>query len=174
MTYNSYDSDNAIIMKTNDTTRPGFTLLEVSLVIGVLAVILTMTLAVSKSAIGRAGLRAAENIVVQGIRRAQTMSQNNVGGSTYGVYINEGTDVVVFSGATYATRSSAHDQEFEINENITFSGTLYDKMTTGSNGIVFERLTGDPTPANYSGTIILTLIEETKTLTVNGKGVIER
>jgi prepilin-type N-terminal cleavage/methylation domain-containing protein len=170
--------------------RPGFTILEIAIVITILSILLTMTLFVSFDAISRTGLRSAENVVVQMMRRAQTQSQNNVSGSQWGVYICEGNPVqsacsgkaaiVTYERDEFDTQD-ADDSVFEINPNIVFTGTLYDKIRNSTEGggsddkgITFTRFTGDPLKPTFSGTIIMTLNDEVRTVSVNGKGIVER
>jgi prepilin-type N-terminal cleavage/methylation domain-containing protein len=158
-------------------TKNGFTLLEISLTIGILAIMLSLSLAISSGAVQRSSLRSGENTVIQAVRRAQTLSQNSVGGSKYGVFLQTGS-VIVFSGSTFASRDSSVDQIYEINESISPDGDLYLKMKDISEGpakgLVFEQLTGNPLPSNFSGTIILRVGNEIKKMHINGKGVIER
>jgi type II secretory pathway pseudopilin PulG len=152
--------------------RNGFTLFEVALTIGILSIMLSLSLVIASGAVQRASLRSAENTVIQAFRRAQTLSQNAIGGSQYGVFLQTGS-VVVFSGATFANRKGT-DQIYEINENIAIDGGLYLKMKNVNTGLVFERLTGNPSPSSFSGAIILRMGDETKNIHMNGKGVIER
>ena len=47
-------------------------------------------------------------------------------------------------------------------------------MKNADTGLVFMRFTGNPTPSNFSGAIILRMANENKTVTVNGKGTVGR
>ena len=153
--------------------------MEVMLVIGLLSVLLTIAIAIAFNSIGRSNLRSASTTIIQSVRRAQTLSQNNVDNKQWGIQIIEGSSVVIFSGTNYSTRNTADDNVYLINDNITFSGTLYDKMVqTPPNpdgaGLAFLQLTGETTPSDFSGTIILTMSEENQSITVNGVGMAER
>jgi len=155
------------------------TLLEVMLVIGLLSALLTISIAIAFNSIGRSNLRSAATTIVQSVRRAQTLSQNNVNSKQWGIQILDGSSVVIFSGTDYSSRDTADDNIYFINDNITFSGTLYDKMVaTPPNpdgaGLVFLQLTGETFPGNFSGTIILTMAGETQKVAINGAGMVER
>src|SRR3989344_2596368 len=100
------------------TLRAGFTILEVVLVIAILGVMLTLTLILSTNAIGKSTLRSTENVLVQSIRRAQTLSQQNVGRAAHGVYIDTGSSIIIFSGAAFSGRNPAYDQVFELHPNV--------------------------------------------------------
>jgi prepilin-type N-terminal cleavage/methylation domain-containing protein len=169
-------------------TRPGFTLLEVTLVIGILAIMLSLTLVISYNAITSSSLRAAENILVQMIRRAQTLSQNNIDGSQWGVYICDAASlsvecssapevgIVLYSRATFTAFNAATDQLFEFNPQIVLSGSLYDSMSANPSykGITFAKFTGDPVESGwFPGTIIMTRNEEARSLTINIRGVVD-
>jgi prepilin-type N-terminal cleavage/methylation domain-containing protein len=159
--------------------RHGMTLLEVLIVVSLISVLLTISIAIAYNSIGRSNLRSGVTTVIQSIRRAQTLSQNNVDAKQWGIQILEGTSVVIFSGSNYSTRNVADDNVYFINDNITFSGVLYDKMTaTPPNpdgaGLVFVQLTGATSPSDFSGSIVLTMANESQSVTVNGLGVVER
>jgi len=155
--------------------RPGFTLLEFFLTIAIFAVLLSITVVISFNAIARTNLRSSENALQQFIRRAQTQSQQNIEGKQWGVQIDTvGQQLVLFSGDSFATLDET-DATFDVNENIIFSGSLYEKMQVApGNGLVFERFTGDPVESTFSGIIIMTMLGSTRDITVNGRGVVER
>ena len=170
--------------------HPGFTLLEVTLVVGILAIMLSLTLVVSFNAITSTSLRAAENLLVQTMRRAQTLSQNNINGSQWGVYIcdakrlDEGTEcdltestaIVLYERDTF-TELVADDQLYEFNPQIVFSdppSPLYDLMSGGGfPGLTFERFTGDPLDPDFIGQIVMTRNAESRVVTVNERGIVD-
>jgi prepilin-type N-terminal cleavage/methylation domain-containing protein len=169
-------------------SRRGFTLLEIALTIGILTIILALTLTVSMNAVGRSALQSAENVLVQTLRRAQTLAQQNVQESSWGVYICPGavppptgcddspSSVILYgrAGSTaYTNYSGATDQSFEINRTITVSGTLYNLMIATQKGLTFARLTGEPAESGFAGTIVLTMNDASRTITVTAKGVVE-
>lgn len=155
-------------------TRPGFTLVELFLTITIFSILLTITLAISFNAIARMNLRSSQTALIQLLRRAQTQSQQNIRGKQWGLQVDAPSrSIVLFSGNTYTTQDSIV-AVFPVNENIVFSGTLYNKISQSpAKGLVFKRFTGDPVEKSFSGTIILKMFGNTRSVTVNGKGVVE-
>lgn len=155
--------------------RSGFTILELFLTIGIFAILLTITISISFNAIARMNLRSSETALIQLVRRAQTQSQQNVKGKQWGLHVDDaGNSIILFSGNTYTTQDGI-GATFAVNENIAFSGTLYGKMIAApAKGLVFKRFTGDPVEPRFSGTIIMNMFGNTRAVTVNGKGVVER
>ncbi|MEK7137406.1 MAG: prepilin-type N-terminal cleavage/methylation domain-containing protein [Patescibacteria group bacterium] len=177
-------------------SRRGFTLLEIALTIGILTILLALTLTVSMNAIGRSALQSAENVLVQTLRRAQTLSQQNVQELNWGVYLcpsvttpgcaSAPSSVILFQRtppATFGAYNAGTDQSFEISSTITVSGTLYTQMTVTDStvtplspppeGLVFQRLLGKPFDPTFYGTIVLSMNDESRTITVTAKGVVE-
>ena len=169
-------------MRKRTNERSGFTLMEVSLTVGILVILLTVTLSISQNVLRRSGLRMAENVIIQTLRRAQVLSQNNVDGSRWGVYICSGEPVatgctgrasIVLYKRDDFENQIADDQTFEINPNIEFKGSLFDLMKgdTPPKGITFQRFTGEPT---FDGSITFEVGSEIRKVTMNNKGVVER
>lgn len=155
--------------------RPGFTILELFLTMIIFSILLTITIAISFNAIARMNLRSSETALMQLIRRAQTQAQQNVKGKQWGLHVDDaGNSIILFSGNTYTTQDGI-GATFAVNENITFAGTLYSKMIAApAKGIVFKRFTGDPVEPRFSGTIIMSMFGSIRSVTVNGRGVVER
>jgi len=155
--------------------RPGFTILELFLTIGIFSILLTITISISFNAIARMNLRSSETALIQLIRRAQTQSQQNVKGKQWGLHVDSaGNQILLFSGDTYTTQNGI-GATFAVNENIDFSGTLYNKMIAApAKGLVFKRFSGDPVEPRFSGTIIMNMFGGERSVTVNGRGVVER
>ena len=174
-------------MRKRTNERSGFTLMEISLTVGILVILLTVTLSISQNALRRSGLRTAENVIIQTLRRAQVLSQNNVDGFQWGVYICSGEPVVtecigrasiVLYKRDEFVSQIADDQTFEINPNIVFSGDLFALMiyddpdkTDDPKGVTFQRFTGEPT---FDGSITFEVGSEIRKVTMNNKGVVER
>lgn len=155
--------------------RPAFTILELFLAMGIFAILLTITVSISFNAIARMNLRSSETALLQLLRRAQTQSQQNVKGKQWGIHVESTSDqILLFSGDTYTTQDGI-GALFGVNENIDFSGTLYSKMIAApAKGLVFKRYTGDPVEPRFSGTIIMTMFGNARTVTVNGRGAVGR
>jgi len=155
--------------------RPGFTLLEFFLAIAIFSVLITLSIVVSFNAIARTNLRTSQNTLSQMIRRAQTQSQQNAEGKQWGVHVDDAANtILLFSGNNYTTRDEI-TASFEVNENIEFSGTLYEKIISPpAKGLVFKRFSGDPLEPRFSGSVVLEMLGATRSISVNGRGVVQK
>lgn len=129
-----------------------------------------------KTALTRAGSDSLEAALAQATTRARVGSQ----GTSWGVYLAYDdttripTQVVVFSGSSYATRNTTHDIIYPLSSsplitNATLQGA---QMSTGNDHeIVFAALSGATT---QYGTITLTHANQTVTLTVSPTGIVSR
>ncbi|OGY44746.1 MAG: hypothetical protein A3B89_01420 [Candidatus Buchananbacteria bacterium RIFCSPHIGHO2_02_FULL_40_13] len=137
----------------------GFTLLEMLLSIAVIAIIAGIGVPVYQSFQVRNDLDLAVNTVAQSLRRAQLLSQAVEGDMTWGVYVGN-NKITIFKGASYFSRDIGFDEVFDLAKTITPSG---------NQEIIFNKFTGWP---QSSGTLILTTINDSKTITINAKGLV--
>lgn len=138
----------------------GFSLLEISMAIAILAIIVGLGMPIFNNFKIKNDLDNARNTIVYSLRRAQGLSQVMEEDDTWGVYIESGK-VVLFKGSTYAGRNTDYDEEN------TILGSL---QISGINEIVFDKLTGLP---QTTGDINLTSnANETSIITVNSKGMV--
>lgn len=139
--------------------KTGFTLLEILLSISVIAIITGIGIPIYQSFQVRNDLDLAVNTVSQSLRRAQILSQAVEGDSAWGVYVGE-NKIVIFKGSGYAAREAGFDEEFDL------AGTI---TPSGDQEIIFNKFTGWPTNASA---LVLTTVNETKTITINSKGLV--
>lgn len=139
--------------------KKGFTLVEILLSIAVMTAIAAFSFPIYQSFQSRNELEIASNTVAQSLRRAQVLSQVMEGDSSWGVKIQSGS-VVVFKGASYATRDAAYDESFDFSTQIA---------GTGVGEVVFSKLEGVP---GTTGTITLSsaVNNESRALVINAKG----
>jgi prepilin-type N-terminal cleavage/methylation domain-containing protein len=137
----------------------GFTLLEVLLSIALIAILSGIGVPIYQSFQNRNDLDIAATTIAQSIRRAQILSQAVDGDVAWGVYVSGG-NIVIFRGASYATRDSIYDEIFDLSTTITPSGI---------SEINFDKLTG---VTQDSGTLILTNFNDSRTITINEKGMV--
>jgi len=138
----------------------GFTLLEVLLSIACIAIIAGISIPVYQSFQNRNDLDIAGTTIAQSLRRAQILSQSSDGDTTSGVKILS-PNIIVFRGASYSGRDTTQDETFTFPTSIT---------PTGINEIIFSKTFGIP---STTGTITLTSnINETRTITINAKGMV--
>src|SRR3989344_643600 len=115
--------------------RQGFTILEMTLVIGILVILVALTMVLSVNAIGRSSLTSAESVIVQTMRRAHTLAQNNVENSQWGIYLCPGPtvptecattppaaaahpSVILFKRSAFTAYNAVTDQAFEIHPDL--------------------------------------------------------
>jgi prepilin-type N-terminal cleavage/methylation domain-containing protein len=137
----------------------GFTLLEVSLAVSLIAILSVIILPVSLSLYGRNALHVDLEQVSETLRRAQLLAVASNGDSRWGIFLSTGM-LTLFQGESYASRVSANDETVALVSRLSPSS-----MTE----IVFSKIIGEP---NGTGSIILMNdYNETRTLTINAKGV---
>ncbi|MEN9881423.1 MAG: hypothetical protein RLZZ308_606 [Candidatus Parcubacteria bacterium] len=138
----------------------GFTLIEILVSVACLAIILGMAIPAYTLLQVRNDLDIATNTVASSFRRAQALSSASYGDMTWGVYIATGS-ILIYKGASYATRDVLYDERVEIAQSIGVSGLT---------DVLFLKMTGEP---NSSGTTTLTSIRnETRSITINKKGMV--
>ena len=137
----------------------GFTLLELLLSIALISVLAGFSLPVYRTLIKKNDLDIAANSIVASLRRAQILSQAVDGDITWGVKVQSGS-IVVFKGASYATRDTAYDEIFDVPTSIGIGGT---------GEYVFAKMTGLP---QSTGTTTLTSESDTRTVSINAKGMV--
>lgn len=106
-------------------------------------------------------LDGAATTLAQNLRRAQSLSRAGDGDMTWGVRVGVGS-ILIYKGASYILRDSSFDENTSISTSI---------VPTGVNEINFSRVTGIP---SATGTFIFTSqANETRTITINEKGMVE-
>lgn len=137
----------------------GFTILELLLSVALISVLAGFSLPVYRTLIKKNDLDIAANSIVASLRRAQVLSQAVDGDITWGVKVQSGS-TVIFKGASYITRDTAYDESFDLQSSISPSGTTE---------VVFVKLTGLP---QSTGTMTLTSESDTRTVSINAKGMV--
>ncbi len=138
----------------------GFTILEVLLSIATITIIAGIIIPVYESFQVRNDLDIAAVEIAQSLRRSQALSQAVDGDISWGIKIQSGS-IVVFKGASYATRDATFDELFDMPTSITPSGV---------SEVVFAKFTGLP---QTTGTITLTSnANETRNIIINAKGMV--
>jgi len=139
--------------------KTGFTLLEILLSITIIAILAGIGAPIYQSFQNKNELDIAVNTISQSILRAQVLSQAVEGDSVWGVYIATGS-LIIFRGDSYTNRNQAYDEIYSISSIIAPSGLTE---------IVFNKLTGS---TQNIGEIILTGINDSRTITINQKGTV--
>lgn len=139
----------------------GFTLIEMLLSVSIIAMLAGLSLPVYLGLVTRNDLAIVTESTANALRRAQTYSRGVREDSQWGVAVQP-TQIVLFKGASFATRDAAFDEP-----------TLLPGQTTTS-GITEVTFAKDTAWPNTTGSIAITsdAINETRTVTVNAKGMV--
>lgn len=127
------------------------------IIIGILALLITISLPLTINFYKTRALDVHEQGIVQTLRRAQLKAMSVEADSSFGAYITSG-QYVLFKGSSYATRDPAYDEVFDLPDNLQVSGL---------SEVVFSKLRGTPSD---TGTIILTIDNQTETININEIG----
>lgn len=141
--------------------KKGFTILEMLLVLTIVAFLAGVSAPIYMSFQARNELNVATTILVQSLRRAQTLSRAMENDETWGVYL-DGSDLTIFNGASYSARNTEYDEIFSVGPLIYFSG---------NSEIVFDLSTGET--SDTGDIIINSNNNETRTITINAKGMVD-
>lgn len=139
----------------------GFSLVEMLLSIVIISMLVGLSLPVYQSFQSRNNLDLTTQTVSEMLRRAQTYARGAKADGQWGVRIVAGS-AVLYKGASYASRDPSQDETVIIPAPLTVGGL---------GEINFSKLAAIP---NTTGNITLTdaNINETRTVTLNGKGMV--
>lgn len=140
------------------SARGGFSLLEVILATGILAVILALGMPIW-GFYQRYQLNSEQQLLQTILRQARNFSMINHNESRHGLYINQ-NNFILFQGDSYAGRNPAQDRIFPRAGGIAISGPVE---------IVFESLSGRTASSTFS----VNNNEAGKNIYVNSEGAIQ-
>ena len=146
--------------KHSNNCKSGFSIIEVLLVLAIFSIIVFLSLPLVSGAFVQNDSEDASLLTVSTIRQAQNNARNGLQDSVWGVRINFPT-LILFRGATYASRDPTYDSELTLSSHLTISGL---------SEITFSKLDGLP---STTGNIVITnLNNKTVTIYINEKGTI--
>ena len=127
--------------------KKGFTLMEMLVVIGLVAVVATMSLFIDINSFRGDAFRSEVNNLGIALQTARADALNNIDEKSHGVAIDPSgyNGYVIFEGNDYSTRDITKDENMESSYKVTFG-------ISSPTEIVFEQLSGD---ANYDGDITI-------------------
>ena len=140
--------------------RRGFTLIEILLVIGMLGILSSFSVAWYRRIQVRSDLNLAAEQISQGLARAKLLSQTAKNDDMWGFRPVSGT---LFQGPSYALRTQEHDEQYPMPSTIRI---------TGLPEVTFSKLLGKP---SATGTILLTDLfgeQRSISITLNEEGIV--
>lgn len=164
MTRKVFDHTNRMALSTKNSA--GFTIIEILVVMGLLAMVAGLTMVININDYRGYLFRGDRDVVVNVLERARSQAINNVclgatctGGMPHGVHV-QASQVVLFQGATYSAGAAT-------NQVFPFNGGA---QAAGLSDVVFTQLSGDAAP---TGTISLSdTLGHSSVITVNSEGQI--
>ena len=150
----------------------GFTLIEIILVVGIFAILLTVSMAAFGSFRDDSQLQNTTNDIQAVLRLAQNKTVASEGAEQYGVYFNVSSsphEYILFGGASYA--SGAVETIYRLSDLVQFSSTIFSGLS--GQEVVFDRIQG--TTTNYGEVVLQSTLDavNTRIISVSGGGSIE-
>jgi prepilin-type N-terminal cleavage/methylation domain-containing protein len=146
---------------------PGFTLVEVLVVIAITLILTVVSITGLREFSNRSGHKSAAHTILGALEEAHARTLSSDGDTTYGVHFE--TDmVVVFEGTSYTAGDPDNDERsLPARTNVT------NISLGGGSEVYFERLSGDVSP---TGTVTVSLTHSSstsKTVTIYSSGLSE-
>ncbi|MBI5037933.1 MAG: prepilin-type N-terminal cleavage/methylation domain-containing protein [Candidatus Kerfeldbacteria bacterium] len=139
--------------------RSGFTLVELLVVIGLIAMIGIFSAPVYQNFQNRTDVDIAAATLTNSFRLAQAHAMDMVGDQSWGVHLSVGT-IVIFRGASYATRDVPFDDVYTISSDV---------QLTGLSEVVFSKMHGLPSTI---GSVTMQETGRSMTVSLNSLGVV--
>ncbi|HEX6462007.1 MAG TPA: prepilin-type N-terminal cleavage/methylation domain-containing protein [Candidatus Saccharimonadales bacterium] len=140
----------------------GFTLLEVLLSVAIIALLTSISLPIYESFVRRNDLDLTAQGIVAMIRRAELYARSGYHDDSWGVAISAGT-AIIFKGPSFISRNITYDETLIIPDTISPSGLVE---------MQFAKLTATPTPASVGSITLNSTTNDTRTITINGEGMV--
>lgn len=126
--------------RKNFFSKKGFTLTELLVVIGILAILLGLGMPAFRNFEKKSDLDRTAEILVNVLRLAQSKTLASEGAEKWGVFFSTSSNqYILFRGEDFSSRNPGYDETKEFSQNVEIKEI---DTNTGANEIVFERLTG--------------------------------
>lgn len=154
-------------MKTKISNTLGFTVIEILVVVGILAVLTAIVFATFVQFRKHQALEKDTELIVEVLSQAHAQTLSSQNSSQYGVHFSA-SQITLFAGNVYSAGASTN-QNYSINSLDTI---LTISLNGGGADVVFNRLSGE---SSQYGTITVSSpsTSRTKTVTIYKTGVIE-
>lgn len=140
--------------------QQGFTIIEMMLSVSIIALLAGLSLPVYNSFQTRNELDSTALALVSSLRRAQIYARGAQNDLQWGVRVQSGA-ITLFRGNVFASRDTAYDEVTTLPPTMAVSGT---------SEVIFTKLTG--LPAAAGSTTLTAANNETRTVTINAKGMV--
>jgi prepilin-type N-terminal cleavage/methylation domain-containing protein len=166
------------IFKLDKKSGAGFTLIEISVVMGLLAIIGSLLVFANFDVWRGYNFRGEADLLISVLQKARNQSINNIclgsgctEGKSHGVYI-QSDKYTIFQGSDWDHRDVAVDEDFEASNSVSSASSTI-------NEVVFSQLSGDASfpqnPDLTEGEIILNETNgfHSETISINNEGRID-
>ena len=148
-----------------DARSAGFTLIEVLLSVGILALITGMATPVYIAFTQRNDLSIASQTIAAMLYRAEAYSRGAYYDTNWSVDFSNATNTVtLYAGTTFASRDTTKDETYSIPDSLSESYT---------GDVSFTKLTGLPTSPPVPTITLTSNNNDSGAITVNAKGVVD-
>ena len=147
------------------STLKGFTFIELILVVSLVLVLGTMGTSLAARFMTQNAVANAQDQLIGDLRKAQMNAMAGKQNDNWGVYYASNT-ITLYRGGSWGTKVAGFDEKFSVPGGVSI---------TSSTGILdwnFTRVTG--MVSNAPATITISGTGTTKTITVNGQGMVTR
>ena len=152
-----------------NTSKKGFTLLELIIVIAVLGIVAGGAFAVFSSFITNTYVDNTTQEIVNVLRKANTDSIARLYDLNWGVHFDDITSkFTFFAGDSYDTRNMQYDEATNLPLSVTFSQI---SLNGGGKDILFRKISGDTT--QYGSLKVRSASGRERIITINQLGQIE-
>lgn len=151
----------------------GFTVIEIMVVVAIIVIIGSVTMATNMDSFRGYSFRDERDILINTLTRARSMAVNNMcfgetceGGKPHGIHF-EADKYTIFQGSTWASRDGEVDEVIEINPVIEISTSLLLPFD-----VIFAQLSGDV----LIGVLDITISDDTfhtSIISLNSEGQIK-
>ena len=150
--------------KPGQSCITGFTLFELMIAVALIIMFSALILPMGFSFFQETALKDQVRNIENSLRKAQAMAITGQGDSNIGVKIKQ-NECIIFKGESY------DDRREEADITIPFPVSL---LVSGTDEIVFQKSTGLPNFPEEERSIIITFGDNSKEITINSQGKIER
>lgn len=145
-------------------TRPGFTLIEILVVIAIIGILATISSLSFSSFRERQIIQSSTEEVLTVFSKARNQTLSSLNSLNYGVHVSSGA-VTLFSGGSYVSGTSSNEV-IVLDSSVSISSNL----SGGVTDVVFDKLTG---ATSQSGTLTLSTSSGLqKIITITATGIV--